>query len=148
MEFLHLIERYKRADEIERNYLRERLDGNQRFQQMLRPTDLGGKKASLSSEKSPSRLRASSAPPTLNMGVRKIRPACSPKTPEHAEQRRKHRDEKIALWESTLPTPTSNEPGHITPGYSYCNIPIGASSKRTVEDFRTKPKSKKTFGIS
>lgn len=54
-----------------------------------------------------------------------------------AEQLVKNRE----LWDSTLPEATeSHQPGVDTTGYEYINQ--GASSKRTPEDFRTKPKKK------
>jgi hypothetical protein len=154
VEFFRLIERYKGADEIERNYIRERLDGNRRFQQMLRPLKLSAERTmALSSDRPQGRLGAASGPPKVALSTRQLEPMPPSEgislgdTAERRMERRKHRDANRALWESTLPPATANQPGQITTGYSYDYIDHGESSRRSRDDFRTKPKSKR-FNIT
>jgi len=65
--------------------------------------------------------------------------------PEDSKQRESRTARNRFLWESTLPEPTQHLSGHVIPGYNYDHIPIGASSKRTPEDFRIKPRRKPRF---
>jgi hypothetical protein len=53
---------------------------------------------------------------------------------------RRERDQNRALWASTLPQPIFNRPGRIETGYNYDYINQGASSKKSPEDLRIKPK--------
>jgi hypothetical protein len=145
------VDRYKVANETERNRIRERLDGYQRLQHLssalAAPVTEASGMSSSRFQASSHVLKTSAVLPSARSALRRSNSESAIEEPklDDVGQRRREVDDNRARWESTLPKPTSNQPGHIRTGYTYEYIEQGESSKSKSVDFRQKPKKKVTI---
>lgn len=139
--------RYSLGDEIERKRIREKVDDFQRFPHLASSSDLPAAKpsAKLNPSRSSHPGLGVAAPSTANRRPLDRRLVSGSSVggsgTEDPGARRRQRDKNMVLWASTLPEPTFSLPGSYQPGYTYINH--GASSKRTEDDFRSKPERKR-----
>lgn len=122
MEFFHLVERYASADELERDRIRDRLDGYQRFGQHSRGSYIP---ATVRSPTLSALRRSFSGSVWLtDVSLQPMQPKFDVDDDTY-KRRLSERATKRTLWESTLPEAVVDHPGDIRSGYDYDYITHG-----------------------